>query len=142
MADTEYPDSPMVAVGGVVFREGRVLLVRRDKAPAQGQWAIPGGSVELGESLAQAVQRELLEETGLIVRAGEPCYIFEAVREDEFGRIRFHYVIIDLKAEWIEGEPTPGDDVSAAAWIRPDELENLQVNKSTMALLKKLDFIK
>jgi len=138
----EYPDKPRVAVGGVVIKEGRVLLVRRGKAPAFGQWAIPGGSVELGETLQQAVEREVREETGLSVRAGEVCYVFEAVKRDEHGRVRFHYVIVDLMADHLSGEPVPASDVTEAAWLPVEELENRPVNASTVALLRKLGFIK
>jgi ADP-ribose pyrophosphatase len=134
----EYPDLPRVAVGGVVIKDGRVLLVRRGKAPAAGEWAIPGGSVELGETLKQAVEREIFEETGLCVEAGEVCYVFETVNRDPDGRVRFHYVIIDLKAEHVSGDPVPGSDVTEAAWLPLEELGGRPLNASTLALLRKL----
>ncbi|MEW6267609.1 MAG: NUDIX hydrolase [Thermodesulfobacteriota bacterium] len=136
----EYPDRPRLAVGGVVIAANQVLLVCRGKPPAEGEWAIPGGSVELGETLKEAVERELKEETGLTVRAGDSCYTFEAILRDQEGRVRFHYVIMDLWAEYVSGVPAPGSDVSEAAWITPDRLPNLKVNKATLALLKKLGF--
>jgi ADP-ribose pyrophosphatase len=139
--DIAYPERPRLAVGGVVIRDDRVLLVRRGKPPAHGEWAIPGGSVELGESLKEAVERELLEETGVRVRAGEICYVFEAVKRDDAERVRFHYVIIDLLAEHLSGDPVPASDVTEAAWLGPAELEGLPVNTSTLALLRKLGFI-
>lgn len=138
----EYPDMPRVAVGGVVVREGRVLLVRRGKEPALGEWAIPGGSVELGETLQQAVERELLEETGLKVEAGEVCHVFEAVKRDEDGRIQFHYVIIDLLADYVSGEPAPSGDASEAAWLPFTEMGNRRINTSTLELLIKLGYIR
>ncbi len=138
---SEYPDRPRLAVGGVVTRNGRVLLVRRGKPPALGEWAIPGGSVELGETLQQAVERELREETGLIVKAGEVCHIFETVERDDDGRIRFHYVIIDLKADYVSGEPVPASDAAEAAWLRPGDLEGRPVNLNTLDLLRKVGFI-
>ena len=97
-AATEYPDLPRLAVGAVVVHQNRVLLVRRAKAPAKGLWAIPGGSVRLGETLQQAAEREILEETGLTIRAGEPMLTFETIRRDPNGQVRFHYVIVELKA--------------------------------------------
>ena len=83
MASREYPDSPRVGVGAVVLREGRVLLVRRGVAPAQGLWAIPGGGLELGESLRAAAEREILEETGITIRAKEAFYIFDFIDRDK-----------------------------------------------------------
>ena len=123
------------------MQNGRVLLVQRGKPPSEGEWAIPGGSVELGESLQDAVAREILEETGLTVRAGEICHVFEDIRRDDSGAVRFHYVIVDLWAEHVQGEPTPGSDVVQAAWIQVAELINMPVNINTMVLLKKLGFL-
>ena len=139
---TEYPDAPRLAVGGVVIKDDRVLLVRRGKPPAFGEWAIPGGSVELGETLQQAVKRELREETGITVRAGEICYTFEAVKRDDDGRVRFHYIIIDLTAEYISGEPAPASDVTEAAWLTPGDLAGRPINATTLELLNKLGFMK
>jgi ADP-ribose pyrophosphatase len=140
--NTEYPDTPRVAVGGVVIQNEKVLLVRRGKAPAYGAWAIPGGSVELGESLKAAVERELLEETGITVRAGEVCHVFDAVRREAEGRIRFHYVIIDLLAEYVAGEPVPASDAIEAAWVPLADLEKKTINNSTLKLLNKLGHVR
>jgi 8-oxo-dGTP diphosphatase len=93
-----HPGAPVVAVGAVVFKDGRVLLVRRGQAPAMGLWAIPGGKVELGETLQAAAERELREETNIRVRAGDPVFTFDMIETDETGRIRYHYVIVDLEA--------------------------------------------
>jgi len=138
----EYPDEPRLAVGGVVIKDDRVLLVRRGKPPAFGEWAIPGGSVELGESLKQAVERELREETGITVRAGEICHTFEAVKRDDDGRVRFHYVIIDLMGEYLSGEPVPASDATEAAWLTLAELKDRNINATTQELLSKLGFTK
>jgi 8-oxo-dGTP diphosphatase len=141
MSENEYPDKPRVAVGGIVFKDNRVLLVRRGKPPAEGDWAIPGGSVDLGETLQQAVERELLEETAITVKAKEIAYVFDVISGDPEGRVRFHYVIIDLMADYVSGRPRPGDDVSDARWIAPDELNNLRINSKTLDLLRKLGFV-
>ena len=138
---TEYPDRPCLAVGGVVIHAGRVLLVRRGKPPAELEWAVPGGSVESGETLEQAVERELREETGVVVAAGEPCYVFESICRDRQGRIRFHYVVVDLEAEYRSGNPAPATDALAAAWFFPDELAAMNVNTVTLTLLGKLGFL-
>ena len=137
----EYPERPCLAVGGVARRGRRVLLVRRGQPPSLGEWAIPGGSVELGETMAQAVEREINEETGLVVKAGPICHVFEDVRYDPDGEIRFHYVIVDLLAEYVSGEPAPATDVSAAAWLSPEDLPALPVNHNTLKLLDKLGFM-
>jgi ADP-ribose pyrophosphatase len=132
---TKYPNSPRIAVGAVVIDANRVLLVKRGKAPANGKWAIPGGSVELGETLQQAAEREILEETGLRIRAGEPVYTFDAIERDRHGGIRFHYVIVDLAAEYLGGELTAGDDAKGAAWVNFADLPDLDLNATTRAFL-------
>jgi ADP-ribose pyrophosphatase len=130
-----YPDAPRAAVGAVVIHENRVLLVKRGRAPAKDSWAIPGGSVHLGETLQSAAEREVLEETGVTVRAGDPVFTFDAIDRDETGGVRFHYIIVDLVAEYLAGDPRPGDDAADARWIAPGELASLPVNRVTRRLL-------
>lgn len=135
MAERGYPSLPQVAVGAVVFNANRVLLVRRGQAPAEGQWAIPGGRVELGESLARAAEREIREETGILVAAGEPLYVFDVIDRDAVGKIRFHYVIVDLAAHFLGGNLRSGDDAREARWVAADELRHLDVSPPTRHLL-------
>ena len=130
-----YPDQPIAAVGAIVFKDNRVLLVRRGRPPAEDLWAIPGGRVEIGESLQEAAEREILEETGIVIRALDPVYTFDAIDRDPRGGIRFHYVIVDLLAEYIRGEPRAGDDAAAARWVPSDELPTLKVSSKTRQLL-------
>jgi ADP-ribose pyrophosphatase len=130
-----YPKEARAAVGAVVVHRGRVLLVRRGKPPAEGMWAVPGGGVKLGESLQEAAERELREETGVIVRAGEPVYAFDALERDGAGEVRFHYVIVDLAAAYVSGEPQAADDALEARWVSPSELGTLAVNRRTRLLL-------
>ena len=130
-----YPDQPIAAVGAIVFKDNRVLLVRRGRPPAEDLWAIPGGRVEIGETLREAAEREILEETGIVIRALDPVYTFDVIDRDTRGGIRFHYVIVDLIAEYIRGEPLAGDDAAAARWIPADELSTLKVSSKTRRLL-------
>jgi ADP-ribose pyrophosphatase len=134
-ASGTYPLHARAAVGAVVFHRDRVLLVKRAKPPAPELWAIPGGSVRLGESLQAAAEREILEETGVTICAGEPVFTFDAVEHDAEGAVRFHYVIVDLEAEYVAGVPRAGDDARDARWVGRDELEHLPIHHRTLRLL-------
>ena len=131
-----YPGLPRVAVGAVVFKDGCVLLVRRGQPPGEDLWAIPGGSVEIGETLQEAAEREILEETGIQIRASQPIYTFDAINRDAAGKVRFHFVIVDLAAEYVLGEPIPGDDALEARWVSAKGIHNLKVSATTLKLLK------
>ena len=132
----DYPDNPRVAVGAVVFKQECVLLVRRGQPPAEDLWAIPGGSVEIGETLREAAERETLEETGIQIRASKPIYTFDVIDRDTAGKVRFHYVIVDLAADYVRGEPSPGDDALEARWVSAEEINGLEVSAATLKLLK------
>jgi ADP-ribose pyrophosphatase len=140
MVSKIYPDAPRVAVGAVVTHRDKVLLVLRGQAPAKDMWAIPGGSVDLGETLQAAAEREVLEETGLKIKAGEVIYTFDAILHDETGRVQYHYVILDLKAEALD--PTqplqPADDVYDAAWFTLADLDrpDLIISDTTRTFLQ------
>ena len=139
--DGSFPERPRVAVGAVVFKDQRVLLVQRGKPPSAGTWAIPGGSVRLGETLCQAAEREVLEETGVHIRAGEPVLTFETIESTPDGRVRFHYVIVDLAAEHLGGAPQAASDADEARWVSAADLQRLNVNRKTRELLKdRFDF--
>jgi ADP-ribose pyrophosphatase len=136
-----YPERPRVAVGAVVIDGDRILLVRRGKPPSQGEWAIPGGSVELGEPLRQAAEREVLEETGVTIQANELVYTFESIQRDEDGGVRFHYVILDFLADYLAGDPEPKDDAADARWVETSKLVSFNVNIKTKKLLRKIGFL-
>ncbi|MEJ2283548.1 MAG: NUDIX hydrolase [Desulfobacterales bacterium] len=136
-----YPTLPVVAVGAIVFRNNRVLLVRRGKAPSRDLWAIPGGRVEIGETLQEAAEREILEETGITIQALEPVYTFDYIERDGSDPPRFHYVITDLTADYIRGEIKAGDDAAEARWFTAEELAGINVSSKTLRLLKtRFDF--
>ncbi len=92
--------------------------------------------MELGETLKEAAEREIIEETGLTIRAGDPVYTFEVIKRDDAGRVRFHYVIVDLMADYLSGELNASDDASEARWVSPEELDGLSVSESTKEVLK------
>jgi ADP-ribose pyrophosphatase len=138
MVTREYPDRPQVAVGAIVLRDDKVLLVKRGQPPGEGLWAIPGGRVKLGETLQEAAEREVREEAGVIIRAKHPVYTFDVVHRDDQGRIRFHYVIVDLLADYVSGIPHPGSDARGARWITSQELEELSVSTATREVLRNM----
>ncbi len=137
----EYRELPRVGVGAVVIREGRILLAKRASSPGKGFWAIPGGLVELGETVREAAERELLEETGISVRAKEAFTIFDFIDRDPEGGIRYHYIIIDFMADYLGGEPHAADDVSDARWVSPEEAAALNLSPTTRKLLTQMKFI-
>ena len=122
-------------MGAVVFKEDKVLLVLRGKPPAEKQWSIPGGCVELGETLQEAAEREIAEEAGIIIQAKKPIYTFDVIERDENGDIRFHYVIVDLAADYVSGELRAGDDAVDVSWVSLEDLNNRNVSDATRKLL-------
>jgi 8-oxo-dGTP diphosphatase len=137
MSTPVYPDSPQIAVGAIVMRNNQVLLVKRSQPPGEGLWAVPGGRVELGETLQEAVEREVREETGLTVRPRHPVYAFDLIERDDKGGIRYHYVIVDLLADYVGGQPNPDDDACEARWVTFEELRDLPTSPTTRELLEK-----
>jgi ADP-ribose pyrophosphatase len=133
---------PKVAAAAVVIRKGKILLVKRANEPSRGMWAVPGGSVQPGETLQAAAERETLEETGLVVTAKEPIHVFDLIEREGGGRLRFHFVIIDLAARFIDGRPRAGDDALEARWLSPEDLLGMPVTPGTRKLLEKIGFVK
>ena len=141
MSRREYPQRSIVGVGAIVIKDGRVLLVQRAAPPSQGLWAIPGGSLEAGETLQQGAEREIREETGITIRAGEPVYAFDFLQYDDEKRLQYHFVIVDVEGEYLEGEVKAADDALAARWISPAELAGLPVSANTLKILRARGFI-
>lgn len=127
----------MAAVGGVVLDGDRVLLVKRALPPRQGEWSLPGGRLELGESLADGVRREIREETGLEVEVGPVVEVFDRVHRDEAGRIRYHFVIVDFLCRASEGELRAGDDAAEVRWVARGEVAALGVNAFAAAVIER-----
>jgi ADP-ribose pyrophosphatase YjhB (NUDIX family) len=132
-----YPSSPVLGVGAVILHGNRVLLVKRGREPLKGQWSIPGGVLELGETLAEGLKREILEEVGLEIRVLEIVEVFERINRDEQGDVAYHYVLADYLCEPAGGALRAGDDADAAAWFDREEVSSLAVTKGTPAVIDK-----
>jgi 8-oxo-dGTP diphosphatase len=128
------PDRPFVGVGGVVLVEGRVVLIRRGKEPLRGRWVIPGGTVELGESLHEAVVREVEEETGLVVRPREVVLVFDRIQRDG-AVVDYHYVVIDYLCDYVSGEVRAGSDADEVALVARDEIEAYDLPPQALELV-------
>jgi ADP-ribose pyrophosphatase YjhB (NUDIX family) len=140
----EYPDRPIVGVGAVIVAvdsdAGRgVLLVRRGAPPLEGQWSLPGGVVELGETLRDAVEREAFEETGLAVKAEEILEVFDRIIPGEGGRPRYHYVLVDFLCRVVEptAKPRAGGDAAEVAWAGERELDKYKLEKPALGVIAK-----
>ncbi len=124
----EYPEAPVAAVGVVVVREdGRLLLARRANPPAQGLWSLPGGRIELGETVVEAARREVREECGVECEPLEVFHAVDRVFRDREGRVQYHYLIVEVLARWVSGEVSPGSDASEADWFKTRELSSLDI---------------
>ena len=133
----EYPEHPIAGVAAVVMRDDHVLLVQRGREPAKGLWGLPGGMLELGETLAEAVRREVLEECGIEVDVGPLVGVFEPMQRDDEGRLRYHYVVLDYLARYVSGDLHAADDADDARWVRLETLERLPMLAATRDMIRK-----
>ena len=133
----DYPDRPIVGVGAVIIENGRALVVRRGTEPLKGEWSIPGGVVELGETLRQAAVREAKEETGLEVEAGEVLEVVDRIMRDAQHKIQYHYVLVDFLCRRISGEARSGADASELRWITEADLGSFPISDSAAAVVRK-----
>jgi 8-oxo-dGTP diphosphatase len=148
----EYPTAPLVGVGAVIVNGGRVVVIKRGRPPLQRQWSIPGGMLEIGETVREAVAREALEETGLVVDVGGPrepgsisgqpasgpgsvLGVFDRVVLDDAGRVRFHYVLVDILCRVVSGELRAGEDAVDARWLTREELEDFPIEEAARKVL-------
>lgn len=133
-----YPSQPICAVGGFIFRDDAVLLIKRGHPPAKGRWSMPGGVINLGETLEEALLRELYEETTLKVRPVRICKVVDRIERDAKGAIYFHFVIVDYLCEIIEGTPTAASDAADIGFFKVEELDSLEMTKGTAAVIREV----
>lgn len=125
-----YPQQPLVGVGAVIVSEGKILLERRGNEPGRGQWSIPGGLVEVGESLEQTIVREVREETGLEVESAELIDVVGNVVRDEAGKIKYHFVIVDYLVKIKGGRLRAASDAEELKWVKLTEVERLDLTRT------------
>jgi mutator protein MutT len=133
----EYPDRPIVGVGAVIVDAGRVVLIRRRHEPLAGQWSLPGGMVELGETLETAIAREMVEETGLVIEVGPVIEVFDRIMFDESRRVRYHFVLVDYLCWPASGDLCAGSDVDAAEWVDPADLGRYSLTVKATAVIER-----
>jgi len=133
----EYPERPVIGVGVVVWHHGRVLLIRRARPPRQGQWSLPGGAQQLGETLAETARRELREEAGIEVALGEIIATIDLIERDDAGAVRYHYTLIDFSAEAADPTLVPGDDAADARWFDLDQIAGLGLWSETVRVIRR-----
>jgi ADP-ribose pyrophosphatase YjhB (NUDIX family) len=141
----DYPAAPILAVSAAIIRDGKVLIARRARPPAGGLYTLPGGVVEVGETLVEAVVREIREETALAIEPVALTGYREAIGKDDDGRIRRHFIILPFAARWIAGEPVLNEELSEALWLDPAAVTGLkttdglaEIVMNAMALMKAL----
>jgi 8-oxo-dGTP diphosphatase len=133
----QYPERPIVGVGAVIVVDGRVVLIRRRFEPLKGEWSLPGGGVEIGETLEAAVVREIQEETGLDVEVGPVIEVFDRITRDPDRRVRYHYVLVDYLCFPVGGELRAGSDVDAAVLVAPGEIAPYQLTSKATAVIER-----
>ena len=132
----EYPDTPLVGVGAVIVEDGRVLLVKRGHPPLEGEWSIPGGVLELGETLREAAAREAREETCLTVETGDLLGVYDRVLRDDTHRTLYHYVLVDFLCRRASGEAQAAGDAAEVRWYTPAEVRNLKLAEDTAEVIR------
>jgi 8-oxo-dGTP diphosphatase len=137
----EYPENPLVGVGAVIVQNNRVLLIRRGHAPLLGEWSLPGGVLECGETLREATTREAREETGLVVETSVLLGVYERVVRSDDGRVRYHYVLIDFLCGVSGGNLSAGSDAADVRWFTREELSGVDLPLDTREVITKgLDY--
>jgi len=132
-----YTDQPLAGVGAIIFRGDEVLLIRRGSRPSLGKWSVPGGLVELGESLEEAVRREVLEEVGLQVKVIDLVAALDRVIRDDKGRIEYHYILLDFLCEASDGNPQAATDAAECFFVPLDDLSRYDLTRGTETVIRR-----
>jgi len=135
----KYPDQPIIGVGGIIFREDQVLLIKRGMEPSLGQWSIPGGVVLIGETLEEAVRREIFEETHLEVQVLTLVKVLERVFRDSDGRVAYHYVLVDFLCHCLSGELRSDSDAQDARFVNLQDLPSYRIAPITVEVISRAD---
>lgn len=135
MSPRRYPTRPLVGIGACIWRDDCVLLIQRGRAPAQGNWSLPGGAQKLGETAEDAARRELLEETGIEAGPLRLLAVLDSLQHDPAGRLEYHYTIIDYTGPWRAGEARPGGDSLAARFVPANMLDTYALSPTLLALI-------
>jgi ADP-ribose pyrophosphatase len=133
-----YPNAPMVGVGGVVIKDGKILLIKRAFEPGAGKWSIPGGMVEVGEKLSEACEREIEEETGLEIEVLELINVFDMIDEDDQGRIQYHYVLVDFLAKPVGGTERKSVEATDMKWVSHQEAKSMDLTRTARKAIEEL----
>jgi len=134
----EYPDAPLVGVGAVTIKNGKILMVKRAFPPGEGKWSIPGGLVEVGEKLSEACARETEEETGVKIEVLELINVFDMVDKDEGGRVRYHYILVDFLAKPVGGADRPSEEVTELKWVDYEVAKKMDLTRTARRAIEEL----
>ena len=138
----EYPDYPRVGVGAVILHDDQVLLVRRGQSPSFGKWSLPGGLVEVGESIREAVQREIAEECGIKIRVVDVAGVIDRVVRDDAGRVRYHYVLVDYLAYPESMDVVAGSDAGDAQWFEIERVAELDTTQGLLDMIRRAEALR
>ncbi|MGD9143412.1 MAG: NUDIX hydrolase, partial [Dehalococcoidia bacterium] len=136
-----YPEQPMIGVAVLIFREGEILMAKRGKEPSKGKWSVPGGKLELGETIVEAAEREVLEECAINIKVGDVIDAYDILIRDDAGLVKYHFVDIYLTANYLRGEAKAQSDVDECRWVKPEDMSELDIPPKLKDLFRRHEII-